>query len=109
VNAVDNPEYCDFYSGAVVRRGPLRIAISTSGRCPGIAGNIRMDIEERYKGSLGDFIETAGELRSYILTIQDGEKKNKALLWLCEKETYALFLHSGKEKVWEKLTEILSS
>lgn len=33
-NAVDEPERCDFYYPSVVRRGPLQIAISTSGNSP---------------------------------------------------------------------------
>ena len=33
-NAVDDPEYCDFYYPAVVRRGDLQIAISTAGPPP---------------------------------------------------------------------------
>ena len=31
-NAVDDPPFCDFYFGSVVRRGPLQIGISTAGR-----------------------------------------------------------------------------
>ena len=34
-NAVDDPEHCDFYYGAVVRRGQLQVAISTEGKSQG--------------------------------------------------------------------------
>src|ERR1700687_1859378 len=36
-NAVDEPERCDFYYPAVVRRGDLQIAISTAGKSPALA------------------------------------------------------------------------
>jgi len=111
VNAVDNPGQCDFFSGAVLKRGPLRIAISTSGRCPGIAAYIRRELEKQYSGSLSDYIETAGEMRQYILSAEDlhADKKDNALKWLCAEETLTLFVHSGKEKVWEELKKIISS
>ena len=111
VNAVDNPGQCDFFSGAVLKRGPLRIAISTSGLCPGIASNIRRELEKQYSESLSDFIETAGEMRKYVLSIKDinTDKKDNALKWLCAEKTLTLFIHSGKEKVWEKLKKIISS
>lgn len=37
LNVVDRPEYCDFLAPAVVRRGDLTIAVSTSGRNPALA------------------------------------------------------------------------
>ncbi len=40
-NCVDEPDRCDFYYPAVVRRGPLQIAISTSGQAPILAQRIR--------------------------------------------------------------------
>ena len=36
-NAVDDPPFCDFYFGSVVRRGPLQIGISTAGESPALA------------------------------------------------------------------------
>ncbi len=48
VNTVDCPEMCDFISGAVVKRGPLQIAISTNGQCPAIASTLRGELEQLY-------------------------------------------------------------
>ena len=110
VNVVDNPEHCDFFSGAVIERGPLRIAVSTSGRCPAIAATIRRELEELYSKSYGDYIETAGEIRRYILTSTDitEDKKNDALKWLGRKETFIQFIDSGKEEIWKELQKIIS-
>ena len=111
VNAVDNPVYCDFFSSAVMKRGPLRIAVSTSGLCPGIANCIRKELEELYDESYSDFIRNAGVMRHYILHRENitENQKNNALKWLYNKETFNLFVNSGKEKVWEELEKIISS
>ena len=111
VNVVDNPQYCDFFSGAVVKRGPLRIAISTSGCSPGIAAEIRRELDELYSESFASFLQTVGEMRQYILSLDDitRDKKNNALKWLSKKETLTLFIDSGKGKVWDGLKRIISS
>ena len=41
VNVVDVPELCDFYFGSIVRRGPVTVAISTSGASPALASRLR--------------------------------------------------------------------
>ncbi|MHC4648256.1 MAG: precorrin-2 dehydrogenase/sirohydrochlorin ferrochelatase family protein, partial [Planctomycetota bacterium] len=40
-NVVDEPQFCDFYVPALVRRGSLQIAIATEGDCPAYAGHLR--------------------------------------------------------------------
>jgi|GEM_PF-77372 len=46
VNVVDNPPLCDFIFPALVRRGPLQIAISSSGIAPVMARMIKQTLEQ---------------------------------------------------------------
>ena len=89
----------------------MRIAISTSGCCPGIAAGIRRDLEKNYDVSFADYLESIGEMRQFILSINNitTDRKNRALQWFCDNETFILFIESGKEKVWEELKKIISS
>ena len=41
VNVADKPELCDFYLSSVVRKGNLKIAISTNGKSPTIAKRLK--------------------------------------------------------------------
>jgi len=47
-NVVDVPALSDFFYPAVVRRGPLQIAISTSGKSPALAKRLRQQLEKEF-------------------------------------------------------------
>jgi len=48
INVADVPELCSFIAPAVVKRGALQIAISTSGASPAFAARIRCELEDRF-------------------------------------------------------------
>ena len=48
VNVVDVPPLCNFILPAIVRTGPLAIAISTAGASPALAKRIRNEIADEY-------------------------------------------------------------
>jgi siroheme synthase-like protein len=49
VNVVDDQAYCDFIFPSIVKRGPLTIAISTSGTSPAYAMQLRRELDEMKK------------------------------------------------------------
>jgi siroheme synthase-like protein len=53
VNVADQPELCDFYLGSVVKKGNLKIAISTNGKSPTIAKRLK----EIFTDSLPDQVD----------------------------------------------------
>ena len=46
VNVADTPDLCDFYLGSTVKKGALKIGISTHGQSPTLAKRIRELLEE---------------------------------------------------------------
>lgn len=46
VNVADTPDLCDFYLGSVVKKGNLKIGISTNGKSPTFAKRFRQVLEE---------------------------------------------------------------
>ena len=48
VNVVDVPDLCNFILPAIVRRGPLAIAISTAGASPALAKRMKREIAEAF-------------------------------------------------------------
>ena len=48
INVADVPELCTFIAPAVVKRGELQIAISTSGASPAFAARLRRTLEQQF-------------------------------------------------------------
>lgn len=59
VNAVDQPEHCDFFTPALVNRAPVAIAIGTEGAGPVLAQIIRAQIDQLLPPSLGRLAQLA--------------------------------------------------
>ena len=79
-NAVDDPPNCAFYFPAVVRRGKLQIAISTSGESPSLAQRLRIELEKSLDSSIGDWLDEIGTRRREILASQPPSDERKQLL-----------------------------
>jgi len=65
-NAVDQPEYCDFLTPALVNRAPVAIAIGTEGSGPVLAQMVRSKIEAMFAPSLGPLARMAASLRDRV-------------------------------------------
>ena len=95
-NAVDDPSHCDFFYPAVVRRGPLQIAISTNGQSPALAARLRRELEEQFGPEWSDWVEHVGELRREILNKRMSAKaRRERLLAMASPDQFQEFLRRG--------------
>jgi precorrin-2 dehydrogenase/sirohydrochlorin ferrochelatase len=86
-NVVDDPEYCDVYYPAVVRRGDLQIAISTNGQSPSLAQKLRQQLERQFGPGYARWIAELGETRRLVLASSlDAEHKSALLHSLASRE-----------------------
>lgn len=79
-NAVDEPERCDFYFPAIVRRGELQIAISTGGLSPALAQRLRMDLEQQFGPEWEEWVAQLGRTRDELKSIPMPPEQRKRLL-----------------------------
>jgi uroporphyrin-III C-methyltransferase/precorrin-2 dehydrogenase/sirohydrochlorin ferrochelatase len=63
VNAVDDPASASAYTGGVLRRGGVTIAVSTEGRAPALAGLLREGLEALLPEEIGSWVSEAQALR----------------------------------------------
>ena len=63
VNAVDDPPACSFTLPALVRRGPVVVAVSTSGHSPALAAWIREKVAEQLGPEVALLAEWLSEAR----------------------------------------------
>jgi precorrin-2 dehydrogenase / sirohydrochlorin ferrochelatase len=86
-NAVDDPPNCDFYFPAVVRRGDLQVAISTTGESPAFAQKLRRALENAFDQHFGDWLGAIGQVRREILAAYPAsEARKRALLSLASSD-----------------------
>jgi siroheme synthase-like protein len=64
VNAVDDPGSASAFSGGVVRRGPVTLAISTGGEAPALAGLLREGLEALLPEDLETWLSAARVART---------------------------------------------
>lgn len=94
-NVVDDPEYCDFYYPAVVRRGDLQIAISTAGQSPSLAQRLRLQLERQFPPSYAEWVAELGETRRQVRASNlDPETKRELLHSLASRDALEFVLGS---------------
>jgi precorrin-2 dehydrogenase / sirohydrochlorin ferrochelatase len=65
VNVVDVPPLCNFILPAIVRTGPLAIAISTAGASPALAKRIKREIADSFGEPYARLAELLNEVRGW--------------------------------------------
>jgi precorrin-2 dehydrogenase / sirohydrochlorin ferrochelatase len=67
LNVVDSPDTCDFIVPAVVRKGPVLVAISTSGLLPSLARRIKGEIGEVLSDDYAGYARRVGAFRRFLI------------------------------------------
>lgn len=79
-NAVRGRSHCDFYYPAVVRRGPLQIAISTAGHSGALAQRLGVELEREFGPEWENWLRWLGEARSSLYEDPLTPRKRRTML-----------------------------
>ena len=76
-NVVDDPAHCSFIVPSVVRRGPLQLAVSTSG-APVLAKRLRRELEGRFPEDWAVYVDLLAEVRALVRSRMAGGEAERA-------------------------------
>ncbi len=65
-NVADTPDLCDFYLGSVVKKGDLKIAISSNGKSPTLTKRIREYLEEAIPDDIQRLLDNLRDVRDRL-------------------------------------------
>jgi precorrin-2 dehydrogenase / sirohydrochlorin ferrochelatase len=66
INVADTPDSCDFYLGSVVKKGDLKIAISTNGKSPTFAKRMRELLEDAIPENISEVLDDLRQIRDNL-------------------------------------------
>jgi siroheme synthase-like protein len=66
INVADNPELCDFYLSSVVKKGNLKIAISTNGKSPTLAKRLKETFNDLLPDEIDDVLSNLQMIRNNL-------------------------------------------
>lgn len=66
VNVADTPDLCDFYLGSTVKKGNLKIGISTNGKSPTFAKRFKEVLEEVLPEDIDSLLDNLHEIRNSL-------------------------------------------
>lgn len=78
VNSADDPERCSFTLPAVIRRGPLVVAVSTGGHSPALAAWLRARLESELGPEYEVLLQLLADARA---TVQAEGRSTERLAW----------------------------
>jgi precorrin-2 dehydrogenase/sirohydrochlorin ferrochelatase len=67
-NIADRPEACNFILPSIIQRGDLVITISTSGKSPALAKQLRRKLETQFGKEYTEFLLLMGAIRKKLLS-----------------------------------------
>ena len=106
VNIVDRPPLCDFISPAIMERGDLVIATSTSGASPAMARRIRQDLERRFGVEYDQGLQLLARVRHTLAARSVAMAERHRILTALANSPLIDYL---REERWEAVDRLLAT
>ncbi|HEY4064366.1 MAG TPA: TSUP family transporter [Puia sp.] len=107
VNVADTPDLCDFYLSSIIKKGNLKIAISTNGKSPTIAKRLKEAIGRMIPDEMEDILQNMQTIRQNI----DGDfsekvrRLNDLTKVLVAKQAVPEILQPPRQSKWQRIVK----
>jgi precorrin-2 dehydrogenase/sirohydrochlorin ferrochelatase len=107
-NIADRPEVCNFILPATVKRGDLVVAVSTSGKSPAFAKQIRKHLEKQFGDEYAAFLSLMGGIRKRLLKEKHAPEEHKPIFnRIIRSDILDLIRAKQTEEIDNRLRDIL--
>jgi precorrin-2 dehydrogenase/sirohydrochlorin ferrochelatase len=106
LNAADEPELCDFTLPSVGRRGPITVAVSTSGLAPALARHLRRRLMGQLDRHHVQLARLSGWLRRRL---PRSPGRGRLLRLLAEDDIGGLLARGQRREAWARIRAELAS
>ena len=108
LNVVDAPELANFIVPSVIKRGPLALAVSTSGSSPALAKSIRKELEVFYSKQFGLFVDFLGKQRKKaLMDIADDGIRERLMKQIAAPEMLGTLREEGFKATRNRILKII--
>lgn len=108
INVMDDPAHSTFSAGAVMRQGPLTMAISTSGSAPALAVRLRQRLEQEFGPEYAAFLGLMQEVRGPLAAqYPDGHERCARWYALVDSEIIDWLRAGRPDLARQRLAEIV--
>ena len=66
INVADTPDLCDFYLASVVKKGDLKVAISSNGKSPTLTKRMREMLTDVLPEEIDDLLQNLAQIRDQL-------------------------------------------
>jgi precorrin-2 dehydrogenase/sirohydrochlorin ferrochelatase len=108
VNVVDTPHLCNCIVPSTMIRGPLNIAVSTSGISPALSRSIRKELEKVYGCEFTQYLQSLRKIRQDAMKmIRDKKKRTEFLKCIASEEMVKKVRSKGLKEIRRTAEDLL--
>lgn len=110
VNSVSEPDKCNFFLPALLKKGPLTVSVSTAGKSPALARRLRDQLNNSLGIEHAEFARFLGEIRPLVIEKVEDKVHRRALFEkLAGEEFFSKFKRLPRAAIDRKVAELIEA